>query len=220
MRPVQIGGIVVGRGGRSSHVRGSLGSNVSLGFTLATDRLADLPDGRHDLVLSWLFQGTVVSGLEKVPFTIERTLRTPVMLLPADATVDEFVAPADLRDAMYRELSDATVDVGAGGWSTYVLLRFDQPPPLSLAMEVFLRYPGVEEQVGRMYLFSDASPVLHQVGPMAVRTALPDDVQAVDVVLRPSQAAVDQAHQLRTYWGEVIVLERVPVRRGRLADNP
>ena len=211
--PITIGGEEFTRGpifdskGSQTHIARSFGSSV----VTDVDWLPTVPDGPTRLKTTLHFKMTPHRDWgnkpDGGPVAFDVPIDIPVTLAAADAVVDEFVAPPHSRDAMAGAVEAARVETKperSGRGSVWV--KFGPSLPANLAMRAVVRQDG-REFPGRTLLR------LTSEGPGWERIDGPKDTPAgrVDVILRPDQEAADSQMDLRTYWGEEIVISGVVV---------
>lgn len=201
-----------------------MGIHPGSGFSSTTSRhvLTDVVPGTFDAVTTWTF--TVrESGNERVlaEWTEQRPMRLTIE--PAGTELIELVEDDSLVAGMRAAVAapaGVTIQRAQGQDSStfHASLHLQcRTPPADLAVDIILRErvdPARADRalrewpIGRHAFSANGSTTLatgKETGPI--------DVDAVDIVLRPSRLAAIESIGIYKPWGREIVIENVPVHR-------
>ena len=208
--PMRVGGVELQPAGefdRDLQPGNFLGGGYSV--TTGLPRSFDaVPLGPAELTLTLDHRIEPPAGSPWQPIDLQRQVTLPVTVYGHDDIVDNFEADPAHAAAMDQSWTQTRVETGDGGSSIW--LRFD-PPPVSLAMEVWLHQGGESWRHRSLRVQGLAAPRWHQLESTRAKVPEPGPI---DVELRPDQAPADTADALDTYWGD-------PLRReGIVVDAP
>ena len=192
-------------------------------YFLEAQDVAAVPDGPTALTLTLfhdvkVFRSPQPNGAVPKVRRLVVPLSTPITLAGHDATVDRFVVDPKQRAAMRAAVPRARV--WTDGDAELRVAVGISAPPVPIAAEVVLRRHGDDGGTvyGHLQTYPNERQTWRDIGASAewqgtygppTRRDFAGEV--VDVVLRPSQDAVDSEEKLGNYWGEELVISDVQV---------
>jgi hypothetical protein len=182
---------------------GSIGYSTSVGSD-AWKKL-NLPDGKYAATSKVIANVSMTEPIQIGPVEIEVAVSAPVEILPANAVVDEFKVDESLRQEMRKAFTAARVLHDEKGRADVRVKAAHLPMPVSA--EVVLVQGDQEQVAGVVLIEEDRSARWASTfnRPKLKFTGM------VDIHLRPKQDPADGTRQIKTYWGEPIVIKGVQV---------